>query len=147
MSFDYTTLRRETVEPLIEEFGKSGTLLVAGTDVGGILVDRNGDPILDRDGNQIVTRDLSPSNPWESQLGFDVSYAVTLVQTRFKKADNRGTIVETDDVLYLVSTKNVTIDPGLADRITVGAVTYQVVRIDPLVPGPVVMFWYLHARK
>jgi len=121
MTFDYTAMKLETVEPLISEFGKDGQLAV----------------------NVALT-----GAPYDSQLdGTETLHPVRLVQTRFKKMDNNGTLVEVDDVLFLVSTQGVAIDPQLADRITVAGVTYQVVRIDPLVPGPVTMFWYIHARK
>jgi hypothetical protein len=120
MAFDYTAMRLETVDPLINEFGKDGQLAVNVPATGA---------------------------PYDSQLDSETLYPVRLVQTKFKKADNNGTLVVEGDVLYLVSTQGVTIDPDLADRMTVGGVTYQVVRIDPLVPGPVIMFWYIHARK
>lgn len=146
MAFDYTGLRDGTVEPLIAEFGKSGSILVT-TPPGEFLLDRDGNQILDRDGNPITVRDVVAAAPYGSQLGFDVAHAVTLVQTRFKKSDNNGTLVEMGDVLFLVSTEGVTIDPSMANRMTVGGVTYQVIRIDPLQPGDVVMLWKVHARK
>jgi len=120
MGFDYTTLRDGTVEPLLAEFGKPGTLVV---------------------------NDLVSGEPWESQIGSETTYPVTVVQTVFTKADNNGTLVEMNDVLFLVSTDGIVIDPELADRFTVDSITYQVVRIDPLKPGPVIMLWKLHARK
>ncbi len=142
MAFDYTELRDDTVEPLLAEFGKSGFLYRNAP--SNVLVDRNGAPIVDRDGNFIVVRDTVP---WGSQLDVEVPYPVTLLQTMFKKSDNSGTLVEVGDVLFLVSTKGVTIDPGLAERIAANDVTYQVIRIDPLQPGSVVMLWKIHARK
>ena len=121
MVFDYTAMRDETVIPLINELGKDGQLSVNVPATG--------------------------AEPYESQIDGEALHDVRLVQTRFKKSDNRGTLIEEGDVLYIVSTKGVTIDPDLANRIIVGTVTYQVVRIDPLQPGAVVMFWYVHARK
>ena len=121
MAFDYTGMRLETVEPLINEFGKDGQLAVNVPATG--------------------------ADPYDSQLDGETLHPVRLVQTRFKKADNNGTLVEVGDVLYLVSTQGVTIEPAMANRIIVAGVTYQVVRIDPLAPGPVTMFWYVHARK
>ena len=120
MAFDYTGLRNETVEPLIDEFGKDG---------------------------QLAVNDDASGAPYDSQLGSETLYDVRLVQTRFKKSDNNGTLVEAGDVLYIVSTKGVKIDPDLANRMIVGTVTYQVVRIDPLQPGNVIMLWKIHARK
>jgi hypothetical protein len=147
MAVDYTALNLETVQPLIDEFGKSGILLIAEFTEDLVIVDRDGNPILDRDGNPITSRGTVDIEPWASHLGYDMPHPVSLVQTVFKKSDNNGTLVEKDDVLFLVSTKGVTIDPTLSNRMTVDSVTYQVVRIDPLRPGPVIMLWKVHARK
>lgn len=118
--FDYVGLRDVTVEPLLAEFGKSGTLHMNESGTG---------------------------DPWDSQLDAETTIDVTVVQTRFEKSDNQGTLVEADDALFLVSTDGVTGDPALADRMTVDGVLYQVVRVDPLKPGPVTMLWKVHARK
>lgn len=120
MAFDYPGLRDNTVEPKIAEYGKAGTLYV---------------------------NDPAGGAPYESQLGDEVSHAVTVLQTQFMKSDNLGTLVEMGDVMFLTSTEGVTIDPELADRIKVNSITYQVVRIDPLFPGDTILFWKIHARK
>lgn len=120
MAFDYISLRDDTAEPLIAEFGKPG---------------------------QIAVNDSSSFAPYESQFGSETLHDCTVVQTRFQKADNNGTLVEEGDVLFLVSTDGVTIDPALAHRIVAGGATYQVVRVDPLQPGPTIMLWKVHARK
>lgn len=120
MAFDYTALNVETVQPLIDEFGDDGQLAVNVPGTG---------------------------EPYESDLDGEVLHPTRQVRTVFKKADNNGTLVEKDDVLFLVSTKGVTIDPDLANRMIVDSVTYQVVRIDPLKPGPVIMLWKIHVRK
>jgi len=120
MGFDYAGLRAEVAEPLIADFGKPGTLVI---------------------------NDLLSGEPYGSQLGSETYYPVTVVQTQFTKDNNSGTLVEKDDVLFLVSTDGVVIDPELADRMTVDGITYQVVRVDPLRPGPIIMLWKVHARK
>jgi len=120
MAFDYTALNTGTVQPLIDEFGKDGELAVNSAFTGA---------------------------PYDSKLAGETLHDVRLVQTVFKRADNNGTLVGETDVLYLVSTQGVAINPQLADRIIVDGVTYQVVRIDPLKPGPVIMLWKVHARK
>jgi hypothetical protein len=120
MAFDYPALRDNTVEPKIAEYGKPGTLYV---------------------------NDPATGDPWDSQLGAETAHAVTVLQTAFTKSDNKGTLVEMGDVMFLVSTEGVTTDPELAHRIEVNSITYQVVRIDPLFPGPTIMFWKVHARK
>ncbi len=142
MAFDYPSLRDETVEPLIAEFGKSGTIFVGFP--GDVLVDRDGNPIVDRDGNYIIVGD---GVPWGSQLSVEVSHSVILLTKQFKKSDNRGTLVEMGDVLFLLSTEGVTIDPALANRFMVDGVIYQVVRIDLLRPGATTLKWDIHGRK
>ena len=120
MAFDYPALRDNTVEPKIAEYGKPGTLYINDPEGGA---------------------------PYESQFGDELAYPVTVLQTGFTKADNKGTLVEKGDVMFLVSTEGVTADPELAHRIEVNSITYQVVRVDPLFPGPTIMFWKVHARK
>lgn len=121
MGFDYTGLRDDTVEPLIAEYGKMGVLHVNVPATG--------------------------AEPYESQLDGETLHDVVVVQTQFKKTDNMGTLVEMGDVGFLVSTEGLVIDPDLAQRISANGLTYQIIRIDPLQPGPVVMFWKVHARK
>lgn len=125
MAFDYIALRDDTVEPLLREFGDDGFLYV-------------NDPIT--------------GAPYESQLDTDTPHDIKVLRTRFKKTDNQGTLIEVGDVLFLVSTEGLAVNPKMANRIAVNddndeSVTYQVVRIDPLKPGPTVIFWYVHARK
>lgn len=120
MTFDYTGLRTAVVDPLLIEFGTSGALLIPG----------------------------APSGPaYDPQPGADVSAPVTIVQTQFTKEDRAGGNVEKDDSAFLVSTKDVTVDPSLAHRISVASVTYQVIGIKPLRPAAIVMLWKVHARK
>ncbi len=120
MAFDYASLRDGTVEKLIAFFGKPG---------------------------QIAVNDPTTGAPYDSRLGSETLHPVKAVQIQFKKADNQGTLVLKTDVLYLVSTEGVTIDPELANRIDVNSITYQVVRVDPLKPGTITMLWKVHARK
>lgn len=121
MPFDYVKIREGTVDPLFERFGKTAQIAV-NVPASGV-------------------------EPWESQLDGEELHDVTVIQTTFEKADNNGTLVQETDVLFLVSTKGVTIDPSLADRLIANGNTYQVVRIDPLQPGPETMLWYIHGRK
>ena len=120
MAFDYPNLRDNLVEPQLADKGKPGILYV---------------------------NDPSTGEPYESQIGSETAHPVTVLQTGFKKENNRGTLIEMGDVMFLVSTEGVTVDPELAHRIKVNSIIYQVVRIDPLYPGSTIMFWEVHARK
>lgn len=120
MGFDYASLRDGTVEPLLGEFGTTGKMLVPG----------------------------APAGPdYDPQPAADVEHDATFVRTRFTKEDIAGGNVQADDVAFLMSTEGVTIDPELAYRVEVGSVVYQVIGIEPLKPGPIVMLWRVHARK
>ena len=120
MAFDYPDIRDNTAEPLIKEFG-----------IGG----------------QVAVNDPTTGEPWDSQIGSEVLHSAIFFKSKFTKDNNRGTLVEKNDVLFLMSTEGVTIDPELANRIIVNSVTYQVVRIDPLEPADTIVMWFVHARK
>ena len=120
MAFDYATIRDNVVIPQLADKGKPGWISVNTPPTGA---------------------------PYDTQIGEPVLHPVTLITKQFKKADNRGTLVEMTDQLFMVSTNGVTIDPALADRLIVAGITYQIIRIDPLQTGPTVMFWDIHVRK
>ena len=121
MAFDYPSLRDGLVEPQIADKGKPGQLSVNENPTGG--------------------------DPWDSQIGTPGLYPVTLVELEFKKETHNGTLVEKNDLLFLVSTEGVTVDPQLADRMIVAGVEYQVVSVMPKAPGQTTMFWKIHVRK
>ena len=122
MAFDYAGLRDDTVQPLLAEFGK--------IEKGELEFDAAG-----------------TGEPWDSKLAAPQEVPATVVQTMFKKDNNMGTLVEKNDVLFLVSPEGVTLDPELAARIVVDETAYQVIRVDPLKPGSVTMLWKVHGRK
>lgn len=119
MAFDYINIRDTVAEPLIAHFGDVGYLSLPGESIG---------------------------EDYESDLDNDSECPVTYVRTEFKKAENNGTLVERNDLMFLISTEGVNFDPKLADRFTANCVEYQIIRIDPLQPGPLVILWKLHAR-
>lgn len=122
MAFDYAGLRDGLVQPLLAEFGK----VTPG---------------------QLSVNVPATGAPYDSQIGTPVLYSCTVVQTVFKKSDNNGTLVEAGDVLFLVSPEGLSVEPEMANRIIVDGVIYQIVRVDPLKPGSVIMLWKVHGRK
>jgi len=120
VAFDYIGLRDSAVAPAIVEFGDDGFFLLPGESVG---------------------------EDYESRLDSDVECPLKCVRTKFTKAENNGTLVEKNDLMYLVSTAGVSFDPELVNRFVTDCTEYQIVRIDPLKPGPVVMLWKVHVRK
>jgi len=117
--FNYTALRDNTAQPLIDRFGKDGTITATASD----------GPAWNPGGGTVVTTET----------------AVRLVQTEFKAEDRAGTLVQDDDLLFIVSTQG---DPdiALANTLTVDGQVYQIVRVMPKAPGPVTMLIRLHVR-
>jgi hypothetical protein len=123
MGFDYEGIRDTVVEPGISFFGK-----------------RVGDAFF-------ILPGLKTGPEYKPERAAPTNAPVDAIQTAFKKDTNRGTLIEKTDVLFMVSTKNLALDPTLADEIQVEGTRYQIVRIDPLRTGPTIMYWYVHARK
>ena len=122
MAFDYITLRDTVAEPLLKEFGNQGDgfLMIPGEPIG---------------------------EDYGSRLDNDTECPITYTIGHFEKSENNGTLVEENDLMFLVSTEGVTIKVKLANRIVADGIEYQIVRIDPLKPGPIIMLWKVHARK
>lgn len=119
MTFDYTSLRDDVVEPLLEEFGRAATLTQPGTSTG---------------------------DEWDPTPGTPTEYAVTVLKTSFTVQERAGTLVQEDDRIYMMSTEDDP-DPDLNGTLTIGSDTLQVVRISPKQPGTIIMFYRVHCRK
>jgi hypothetical protein len=120
MAFDYAALRGQVAIPLLDEFGKAAALRVAGTDTGS-------------------TYNPVPAAPTD--------HAVVVVETQFTKEERAGGNVQQDDLMFLMSTKGVTINPGLAQQLILDSIAYAVIHVGPLRPGTVIMLWRVHVRK
>ena len=120
MAFNYTGLRDNTAEPLIERFGKDATLTLTVEGTGG--------------------------DPWNPQPDGSIETTVKVVQTMFDLKDRHGTLIQEDDLMFLISTDG---DPDveLAQTLSLESTTYQIVGVMPLKPGPVTMLWKAHCRK
>ena len=93
----------------------------------------------------ITTPTGTPANPWEPATG-STETSVTVAEIGLDLSDRDGTLVEEGDVMFLVSTDG---DPSvdLAQTLTVEGVTYQVVGINPVRVGSVLVLWKAHCRK
>lgn len=119
MTFDYAGLRDDVVAPTLAEFGKSATLKQPGVATG---------------------------DEWDPIPGTPTDYAVKVLELSFTMADRAGSLVQEDDRRFLMSTDNDP-DPDLKGTLIIGSDTLQVVNLEPLQPGSVVMLWRVHCRK
>ena len=120
MTFNYAALRDGVVVPQIANFGKDGTLTLNTPATG--------------------------SDPWNPGSEGETETPVKVVQTEFKLADRDGTLVQKDDLLFLVSTAGQP-EIALAKTLTVDGVVYQIVQITSIKPGPVTMLYKVHCRR
>lgn len=119
MAFDYESLKLNTVEPLIERFGKTVTLTQPGASTGPAY-----DP----------TPGVPTNNPGKA------------VEVKIKQEHIDGTLIQQGDRMFLVSTQGVP-EPALDNTMMVDGVTLQVIAINPLKPGDVTMLWKIQCRK
>lgn len=115
MTFNYASLRSNTVDPLLARFGKTATL----------------------------TGETLSGDAWDPTVS-ETDTEVTVVQTDFTQAERDGTIVQADDIMFLMEAS---VEPTTADTLTVDGTTYQVVNVMPLRPGSVTMLYRVQARK
>lgn len=119
MTFNYARLRDRVAEPQLAKFGRAATLTQPGTPTG---------------------------DEWNPTTGTATTLAVTVLQTDFTYAERQGTLVQENDVMYLMSTDGDPV-PTLADTLTVDSIPMQIIKIKPVSPGAVVVLWRVHCRK
>lgn len=117
MAFDYSSLK-STAERLIENFGKSATLI------------QPAEPDSDAD-------------PWDP-VG-DSKSTITLVETGYSLTNRNETLVQSGDKIWLVSTAGE--DVELEDKIKLDSREYSLVDVQPLNPGGTTLLFEVHARS
>lgn len=70
---------------------------------------------------------------------------IKAVITDFDESQIDGTIIQRKDKQVLITADVVT--PKLEDKITDGSVTYQIVNINQIAPGDIVMLYKLQVRR
>lgn len=110
-AFDYSR-PKATAERLISRFGKAGA----------------------------IRRMEASGDPWNPAL-MPVDYDCTLVVTDYTLRERESTLIGAKDRKVLISTEGVTITPTNADKLRLGGVDYEIVRVMPLEPGDTVILW------
>jgi hypothetical protein len=122
--FDYDTIRDSVVIPQIANFGKSATLTQPGI----------------------------PTGPeWDPTPGTPVVYPITVLETGppgsgFTIMYEPGSVVRIDDRWFMMSVDGDP-DPDLNGVLTIDGVDLQVLSLNPVQPGPVIMFWRVRCKK
>lgn len=117
MGFDYARVRA-TAEKQIYHFGQGATL------------------------RRIVPG--SGPNPGAPTV---TDYPCQIVVTNYSQYNVDGTLVKAGDRKVLMSTKGLSVEPQVNDRLIVGIHTYTLVNVDPLSPGGVNVLFTVQARR
>lgn len=140
MTFDYETLKTETVEPLIERFGKIAHLLVPWNDAKGYVEE-----------GYWAEGYVGPGHaPWNPPEEYRYEYPVWFVETGYKIESLRGTYIQQGDKLGIVSTKALTVPGPMPKKnrdIRIDGIVYRTIDLQPLNPGGTIMLYTVHARK
>lgn len=118
MTFNYDNIR-DIVKKQVAAFGQSATLRQPGAATG-------------------PDYDPTPGTPTD--------YAVKVVTSRFTIAERAGSLVQEDDLVFLMSTEGDP-DPNLKGTLMIGSTTYQVFKLNPISPGATIVGWRVYCRK
>ncbi len=76
-------------------------------------------------------------------IGDDVPHACTVMQTGFTKLIKSGTLVEGAEAAFMLSADGLGVTPSTAHGLDVGGVVYRILKVDPLAPAGVVVYYTL----
>ena len=120
----------------------SGTDIAA--EVAAALAEAAGDT---GDGQQaVLIRPASPQiNPWDDPPGEPTETSAWAVAEAYSKNMVDGTLIRAEDRRVMVEA--VTPAPTTADRLSIGGVEYEIVRVDPEAPAGVALFFVCQCRR
>lgn len=87
-----------------------------------------------------IRRTTTTGDPWDPVVT-ETDYACTLVVTEYTLRERESSLIGTTDKRVLISTKDLSIEPTEQDRVVVGGIAHEIVRVDPLNPGGTVVMW------
>lgn len=117
---DYESLKVNVAEQQIRDKGRLAYIITPGAPTGPAYDPQPGEP----------TRD-----------------EVYFLETRYSMTDRDNSLVQVGDKLGLVSTETGAVPDKSINQIEIDSVTYQLLDVQPLNPGGVVMLYKVHARK
>jgi hypothetical protein len=106
------------------------------------LITKNGRPI------SIVSKGalVDPAKPWDGTAD-GVSENVSGVFTNYSRREVDGTKIQENDKRLFVPAQNLTADILTAHKVIDGTITYQVVDVRVVQPGPITIGYELQVRS
>jgi hypothetical protein len=117
---DYESLKVDVAERLIRDYGKIALIVTKGANTG------------------------TPFNPVYAPETKDEVY---FVETAYSMTDRNSSLVEVGDKMGLISTETGAVPKKSINSIEIDGIEYQLLDVQPLSPGGVVMLYKVHARK
>ena len=99
------------------------------------------------DGQQavLIRPSSQPQNPWDDPPGAPTETSVWAVAEAYSKNMVDGTLIRAEDRRVMVEA--VSPAPTTADRLRLGAVEYEIVRVDPEAPAGVALYHICQCRR
>lgn len=95
---------------------------------------------------QLISTGPSTGQPWDPQPGVEIEEDILIVETMYSMFHRSESFIQVGDKTGIISTET-GITPSLTDHdIRIDGVRYQLVDVQPLIPGPVTMLYKFTAR-
>ena len=86
-----------------------------------------------------------PVNPWDAPAGAPTEHPVWAIAEAYSKSMVDGTLIRAEDRRVMIEATG--LEPTTADRLKIGAVEYEIVRVDPEAPAGVALFFVCQCRR
>ncbi|PSH68617.1 hypothetical protein CU102_12720 [Phyllobacterium brassicacearum] len=94
-----------------------------------------------------IVRDVPGSGPeWDPGEPVPTAYPCTLAVLNFDNKDIDGTLIKASDKKVYIASKGLTIVPETTDRLTIGDISHTIIRVMPLNPAGVNVYFEVQAR-
>jgi hypothetical protein len=118
MKFNYARAQATALR-LLEKFGQTGSII----------------------------RDVPGSGPdWDPGPPVPTTSPCTLVVLKFDNKDIDGTLIKASDKKVYIAAKGLSIAPTTTDKVMIGGVSHTIVRVMPLNPAGINVYFEIQAR-
>jgi hypothetical protein len=94
-----------------------------------------------------IVRDVpGGGSDWDPGEPVPTPYACTVAVLKFDNKDIDGTLIKATDKKVYIAAKGLAIIPTTTDRISIGGVQHTVIRVMPLNPAGINVYFELQAR-
>lgn len=93
----------------------------------------------------LIRPGAQPVNPWDAPGGAPTTQPVWAIAEAYRQDMIDGTLIRAEDRRVMIEA--VTPAPTTADRLTIGGVEYEIVRVDPEAPAGVALYFVCQCRK